>query len=134
LKFHRYNDVVPYTHIWAFGSNLSGIHGAGAAKVAKNKYGAIYGNPRGLQGNSYAIPTKDKRLKTLPLDKISEEVKTFCEFVIARPDLNFFVTRVGCGLAGYKDEQIAPMFKSLSGETNVSFDGAWKYYLLQLHI
>jgi hypothetical protein len=97
--------------IFVFGSNLAGRHGAGAALFARQHHGAIYGQGIGLQGNSYAIPTKGKNLRTLPLALIELYILTFIKFAIYHPHLTFEVTRIGCGLAGYKDEQIAPMFK-----------------------
>jgi len=97
--------------IFVFGSNLAGRHGAGAAKDAHEKYGAVYGQGIGHYGNSYAIPTKDKFLKTLPLDKIQVHVNEFIRYANANPKFEFEVTRIGCGLAGYTDEQIAPMFR-----------------------
>ena len=97
--------------IFVFGSNLAGRHCKGAALCAKNRHGAIYGVGEGRQGNSYAIPTKDKNLKSLPLDKIETHVKTFIQYAKNNPELTFEVTRVGCGLAGYTDSDIKPMFK-----------------------
>ncbi len=97
--------------IVVFGSNRAGRHGKGAALAARREHGAIYGQGEGLQGDSYAIPTKDAKLKSLPLESIREHVDRFLEFARARSDLQFTVTRVGCGLAGYTDAQIAPMFK-----------------------
>lgn len=96
--------------IFVFGSNLAGRHGKGAAQEAHRKHGAIYGNGHGRQGNSYAIPTKDEKLKTLPLDKIKEYVDIFLDYALVHPELLFKVTAIGCGLAGYKPEEIAPMF------------------------
>ena len=101
----------PLTEIFVFGSNLAGRHGAGAAKFAIENHGAIYGQGIGLQGQSYGIPTKDKNIKTLPLDSIQSYVTEFLEFAASRPDLIFNVTAVGCGLAGYTPEQIAPFFQ-----------------------
>jgi hypothetical protein len=97
--------------IFVFGSNLAGRHGKGAALCALKEHGAIYGRGRGLQGSSYAIPTKDAFLDPLPLERISEEVKEFLIFAETHPDFIFKVTKIGCGLAGYKEEDIAPMFK-----------------------
>lgn len=97
--------------IFVFGSNTAGIHGAGAAKTAALCYGAIFGQGVGLQGCSYAIPTKDGDLRTLSLETINHYVDEFLDFAWERNDLYFFVTRIGCGLAGYTDEQIAPMFR-----------------------
>jgi hypothetical protein len=96
---------------FVFGSNLAGRHGAGAAKEARLKYGAIYGQEVGIQGRSYAIPTKDHKLHTLPLTIIESFVDQFIYLASAWDNKIFFVTRVGCGLAGYKNEDIAPMFK-----------------------
>lgn len=97
--------------VFVFGSNLRGNHGAGAALCALNHHGAVLGKGVGLHGNSYAIPTKDRNLKTLPLSEISKHVKKFLEFAKASTRTRrFYVTRIGCGLAGYKPEDIAPMF------------------------
>lgn len=97
--------------VFVFGSNLAGRHGKGAALWARQHRGAVYGCGVGYQGNSYAIPTKDERLHTLPLERISEHVAYFLGFARhVRPDLIFQLTPIGCGLAGYKPDQIAPMF------------------------
>ena len=98
--------------IFVFGSNLAGIHGAGAAKYALQNHGAVWGQGIGLQGNSYAIPTKDRNIKTLAISYILIHIEQFLKFASENPTLEFQVTRVGCGLAGYTDEQIAPMFKN----------------------
>jgi hypothetical protein len=97
--------------IFVFGSNLAGRHGKGAALFALQHHGAIYGQGIGLQGNSYGIPTKDSRLRTLPLDTIKLHVEDFLIFARKNPQLDFLVTKIGCGLAGYKDDDISPMFK-----------------------
>ncbi len=98
------------TSIFVFGSNLAGRHGKGAALFARKNHGAIYGQPFGLQGRSFAIPTKDSGLKTLPLWVIEKYVKDFITFANKHPEYTFTLTRIGCGLAGYKDLDIAPMF------------------------
>ena len=115
--------------IFVFGSNEAGRHGAGAAKFAFQHHEAIYGQGYGLQGNSFAIPTKDRQLKTLPLGKIAEYVNGFCFFAETFQELEFHVTRIGCGLAGYTDEQIAPMF--YSAPKNCFFDKRWKDFLTE---
>jgi len=97
--------------IFVFGSNLAGRHGKGAALYAKENHGAIYGQGIGLQGNSYAIPTKDHKIKTLPLAIIAGYVIQFIEFAKAHPELEFQVTAIGTGLAGYSHQQIAPLFR-----------------------
>lgn len=96
--------------IFVFGSNLAGRHGAGSAKEAVKNWGAIYGQGVGLQGNSYAIPTKDRKLKTMDLYDIQVYVTNFITFATHNPEMEFHVVEIGCGLAGYTPKQIAPMF------------------------
>jgi hypothetical protein len=112
--------------IFVFGSNLAGRHGKGAALYARQHHGAIYGRGEGRQGNSYAIPTKDDELRSLGLLSIKFYVDRFIEYATARPHLVFNVTRVGCGLAGYTDEQIAPMFRH--APTNCNLPEGWRNY------
>lgn len=100
--------------IFVFGSNLAGRHGKGAALYARQKYGAIYGQGQGRQGNSYAIPTKDGRLKTLSLDTIADNIVTFLEYALEHPELKFKITPIGCGLAGYRRDEIKPLFEGYS--------------------
>ncbi len=97
--------------IFVFGSNLAGHHGAGAALTAKKNHGAQQGVGVGRTGDSYAIPTKDWALIPLDLQEIAGYVDNFLIYAKENPELNFYVTRVGCGFAGYKDEDIAPFFK-----------------------
>lgn len=113
--------------VFTFGSNEAGIHGKGAAKRAVSKYGAKYGKGVGLVGNSYGIPTKDKKLKVLGLSKIKSYIEQFLLFAEKYSSLTFYVTRIGCGLAGFEDSQIAPLFKNAS--KNCIFDIRWKPYL-----
>ena len=119
--------------IFVFGSNESGIHGAGAARYALNQRGAIMGQAFGMQGQSFAIPTKDKTIKhTLPLDEIKSYVNRFIYFARTQTDrrhapLIYQVTCIGCGLAGLKHEDIAPMFRM--GTKNLFFDDLWKPWL-----
>ncbi|WP_271025326.1 hypothetical protein [Rhizobium sp. RCAM05973] len=112
------------TDIFVFGSNLAGIHGAGAARFAVLRHGAIYGQGVGLQGQSYGIPTKDHQITTLPLEYIAKRVAEFIHFARSRPDLTFYVTPIGCGLAGYKRAQIRPMFDGMSD--NCRFAETWE--------
>lgn len=99
--------------VFVFGSNLSGYHGAGAAKTAHQLYGAVWGRGVGLYGRSYALPTKDHKIRTLTLDEIRTHVDDFIYVVRSNPDRTFWVTRIGCGLAGYSDRDIAPMFNNI---------------------
>ena len=100
--------------IFVFGSNLGGNHDGGAARVAMNKFGAIYGQGIGLQGQSYGIPTMQGGVET-----IAPYVDQFIEFAGAHPEYFFYVTRVGCGIAGFNDRQIAPLFKKALNLKNV---------------
>jgi len=107
------------SEIFVFGSNLAGRHGAGAAKFALENHGAVYGVGVGIQGHSYAIPTKDYHIETLPLSSIRIFVNHFIDYAKRHQDLTFNVTAIGCGLAGYTPSDIAPMFSSASGLSNV---------------
>ena len=114
------------TQIFVFGSNLAGRHGKGAALFARNNYGAQYGFGQGRTGNSYAIPTKTAHLQVLPLASIAASVAKFLEYANSNPLLHFEVTRIGCGLAGYKDQDIAPLFKHAS--VNCQLPVGWREF------
>ena len=112
--------------IFVFGSNEAGRHGAGAAKLAL-RWGAKRGQGIGLQGKTYGIPTKDGSIKTLGLGKIRKYVTEFIEFAQSNPELTFLVTEIGCGLAGYKPKDIAPMFEKSVHILNIHLpDSFWK--------
>ena len=111
MRYCRVLNNFTMRKIFVFGSNLAGRHGKGAALYARQHHGAVYGQGVGLQGDSYAIPTKDRRLKTLPLPEIQERVDMFLTFACLHDEMQFEVTAIGCGLAGYLPEQIAPMFR-----------------------
>lgn len=117
FKYHK-DGTQPTTRyeIFVFGSNESGIHGAGAARAALDKYGAVWGVGFGQTGQSFAIPTKDWIVESLPLEVIEMYVKRFVAYTLTSSD-EFFITRVGCGLAGYKDRNIAPFFKGCNKAT-----------------
>lgn len=110
--------------IFVFGSNLAGRHGAGAAKFALENHGAKYGTGWGHVGNSFAIPTKDEHIKTLPLTKIKFYVDQFIGYAKSNPKLTFQVTAIGTGLAGYKHSDIAPMFKD--APANCILPAGWR--------
>lgn len=114
--------------IFVFGSNTMGRHGKGAALTAKLKYGAVQNIGEGLMGQSYALPTCGVGYSPLPLETIQFYVNRFILFARSRQDLGFKVTRVGCGLAYYRDAQIAPMFQD-APSYNVFFDDKWKPWL-----
>lgn len=112
--------------IFVFGSNEVGRHGAGAAKTAL-RWGAKRGQGIGLQGQTYGIPTKDSSIKTLGLGKIRKYVREFIEFAQSKPELTFLVTEIGCGLACYKSEHIAPMFEKAINIVNIHLpESFWK--------
>lgn len=123
--FNR-NKTMPKA-VFVFGSNEAGIHGAGAAKTAYQKHGARYGKGYGHEGNSFAIPTKDGDLGVLDLGMINAYVCGFLAYATGKRKLKFMVTRIGCGLAGYTDAQIAPLF--VGAPLNCMFDEKWKPYL-----
>jgi hypothetical protein len=111
--------AVAADEVFVFGSNQGGRHGRGAAKQALT-WGAKYGQASGLQGRTYGIPTKDATVtKVLPVTKIAEYVERFTAFAIAHPELRFMVTEIGCGLAGYKPNNIAPLFAQAAKLDNV---------------
>jgi hypothetical protein len=119
------NEVHP-TAIFVFGSNLAGRHGKGAALFAKRHYGAIQGQGIGLQGRSYAIPTKDYHLQPLPLTVIHKFCMTFWLFASANRNMEFLITPVGCGLAGYRSqrEEIRRFFEPLL--PNCTYSREWE--------
>lgn len=127
MKFHK-DGILPEASIFVFGSNLAGRHGKGAALIAKVRYGARYGSGEGIMGNSYAIPTKDHNLHSLPIFTIKNHVDQFILFATNYHERDFFITRVGCGLAGYMDSEIAPLFRGC--HDNCSFAEEWKEFLL----
>ena len=100
--------------VFVFGSNLAGMHGGGAAYAAFKKFGAIWGRGVGLQGQSYAIPTMQGGVET-----IRPYVDDFIDFAKAHPDLFFSVTRIGCGIAGFADAEIAPLFAAARAIPNI---------------
>ncbi len=100
--------------VFVFGSNLAGMHGGGAAYFAIKKFGAVMGCGVGLRGQSYAIPTMQGGVET-----IKPYVDDFITFALAHPELFFYVTRIGCGIAGFRDKEIAPLFAKAVGLENV---------------
>ena len=107
--------------VFVFGSNLAGFHGGGAARAAYNKFGAIWGQGVGMQGQSYAIPTMQGGVET-----IAPYVDEFIEYATNHPDKQFLVTEIGCGIAGFTPEEIAPLFKAAYEMENVSLPNGWR--------
>ena len=100
--------------VFVFGSNLAGMHGGGAAWVAFRKFGAVMGQGVGPQGQSYAIPTMQGGI-----DTIKPYVDAFIDYAKAHPESFFYVTRIGCGIAGFTDSEIAPLFRDAVGVDNI---------------
>lgn len=107
-------DMLEEHEIFVFGSNLAGRHGGGAARVANMKFGAEWGVGVGLTGQSYAIPTMQGGVET-----IKPYVDEFIRFAQTNPELKFLVTRIGCGIAGFRDEEIAPLFVKAMQVSNI---------------
>ena len=106
--------------IFVFGSNLAGAHGGGAALLAYRKFGAIWGQGVGLQGQSYGIPTMQGGVET-----IKPYVDEFIAFAKAHPELLFYVTKIGCGIAGFTEEEISPLFAQAHGIDNIILPRGW---------
>lgn len=121
---HTSTSTIP---VFVFGSNLAGRHGKGAALWARQHRGAIYGQGVGRQGNAYGIPTKDLQLRVLPLHVIQAHVADFLDYARQRPNTRFELTPIGCGLAGYRPDQIAPMF--INAPANVLMPDAFSAVL-----
>ena len=100
--------------IFVFGSNLAGAHGGGAARLAYNRFGAVWSEGVGMYGQTYAIPTMQGGVET-----IKPYVDAFIRFAKEHSRLTFLVTRIGCGIAGFRDEEIAPLFKEAEDITNI---------------
>ena len=106
-------NVLDPNEIFVFGSNIQGMHMGGAARVAYSKFGAEWGNGEGLQGQSYALPTMEG------IENTTAAARHFTACAKEHPELKFFVTPVGCGIAGYTPEDIAPMFREAAKLENV---------------
>lgn len=120
-------DILEEHEIFVFGSNLAGRHGGGAARAANMKFGAEWGVGVGLTGQSYAIPTMQGGVET-----IKPYVDEFIRFAQANPELKFLVTRIGCGIAGFKDEEIAPLFDKAMQVPNIYLPETF-FKILQIH-
>lgn len=112
--------------VFVFGSNGEGLHLGGAAATAVDKFGASLGQAEGLQGQSYAINTMDG------YKELERQVENFIKFADQHPELKFLVTEIGCGIAGYLPEDIAPLFVGCSD--NVVLPGSFVAELLKNHL
>ena len=120
-------DILENKEIFLFGINLAGHHGGGAARAANIKFGAEWGVGVGLTGRSYAIPTMQGGVET-----IKPYVDEFIRFAQANPELKFLVTRIGCGIAGFRDEEIAPLFDKAMQVPNIYLPETF-FKILQIH-
>ena len=111
--------------IFVFGSNLAGAHGGGAARLAYRKFGAVWGEGVGLHGRTYAIPTMQGGVQT-----IKPYVDEFIRFAKEHPSLTFLVTRIGCGIAGFQDRDIAPLFKAARNVENIILPKGFVEYIV----
>jgi hypothetical protein len=128
MKYHQDGSQPKPGQVFVFGSNLSGIHGAGAARAAHQRYGAVWGVAEGRTGQCYAIPTVRENIAgPLSLDAIRVSVSAFLHHAATHPEDEFFVTRIGCGLAGHKDADVAPMFAE--APANCSLPDTWKPFV-----
>lgn len=127
-QFHEDGSAAPAGHIFVFGSNLIGAHLGGAAFAAHNLYGATWGVGQGRTGHAYGIPTMDAGIANrLPIPAIKQAAERFVEYAQAHPHLQFFVTRIGCGIAGHLDADIAPMFRN--APANCSLPDTWEPFV-----
>lgn len=106
--------------VFVFGSNLQGMHAGGAARMAHHRFGAVWGQGVGMQGQCYAIPTMHGGVEA-----IRPYVDEFIEYARQHPERQFLVTRIGCGIAGFRNEEIAPLFAAAKTLENVSFPADW---------
>ncbi len=129
---YQYHDEsivteLPEDTVFVFGSNMAGQHGSGAARVASQHFGAVEGVGRGWAGQSFAIPTLNEHIQQMPLSQIEHYVEDFKIYAKNHPKMKYFVTALGCGIAGYKVSEIAPLFKGIYH--NVIFPESFKPYV-----
>ncbi len=117
-------NALKENEVFVFGSNLSGMHGGGAARAAHKRFGAVWGKGDGHYGQSYAIPTMQGGVET-----IKPYVDKFVAYAKEHPELTFLVTRIGCGIAGFDDSEIAPLFADAANLDNVKFPKSFAKYL-----
>lgn len=126
--YHKDGSPPEHGEVFVFGSNLSGIHGGGAARAAHKLYGARWGIAEGPTGRCYAIPTVRENIAgALSLELIRPAIERFLRHAVTHANTLFFVTRIGCGLAGHNDADIAPMF--VGAPNNCDFPDTWEAYL-----
>lgn len=125
----KWNHTPDDDRIFVFGSNLLGIHGAGAAHYAADKLGAEFGIGEGLTGQTYALPTCYRPGEPVTFAEMMVYVENFLTFARSRPDLTFFVSMVGCGIAGFSETEVGPLFKDAPG--NCDLPPEWRAFLCE---
>lgn len=124
--------TISENEVFVFGSNLSGRHGKGAAKTAL-RWGAKYGQASGIQGKTYGIPTKDASIRrTLSIEEIKPFVDDFIDWAKYHSGNIFYVTEIGCGLAGLKPKEVAPLFKEAVNVDNIHLPASFWHKLSNL--
>ena len=125
----KHIDKLEDDEVFVFGSNTEDMHAGGAARMAMN-WGAVYGKAFGLQGKTFAIPTVDyTRSGKMSIDEIKKYVDEFLDFTIKNKDKKFLVTEIGCGIAGFKVSEIAPLFRKALEYSNVYLPERFINYL-----
>lgn len=125
----KHIDKLEDDEVFVFGSNTEGMHAGGAARMAMN-WGAVYGKAFGLQGKTFAIPTVDyTRSGKMSIDEIKKYVDEFLDFTVKNKDKKFLVTEIGCGIAGFKVSEIAPLFRKALEYSNVYLPERFINYL-----
>lgn len=125
----KHIDKLEDDEVFVFGSNTEGMHAGGAARMAMN-WGAVYGKAFGLQGKTFAIPTVDyTRSGKMSVDEIKKYVDEFLDFTVKNKDKKFLVTEIGCGIAGFKVSEIAPLFRKALEYSNVYLPERFINYL-----
>ena len=120
MKYYKGNiEKLPLEGVFVFGANLQYKHGAGAARTALDKFGAVWGKGR-LQGQSYALPTKHTPYKGMSLEQISHHIEEFISFAHSNSNLTFYLTDIGCGLAGHKAEEITSLLRVIPENVIIS--------------
>lgn len=131
MSYHYHDENIikslPEDTVFVFGSNMAGQHAGGAARTALEHFGAMTGVGRGWSGQSYAIPTMNEHLQQMPLSQIQHYIDDFKIYTKNHPKMTYFITSIGCGIAGYKTEEIAPMFKGISH--NVIFPSSFRPFV-----
>ncbi|MFW1799158.1 hypothetical protein ACG9YX_03845 [Acinetobacter nematophilus] len=131
MTYHYHDESIiktlPEDTVFVFGSNLAGTHQGGAAKTAHLYFGATKGVGRGWAGQSFAIPTMNEHLQQMPLSQIQHYIDDFKIYAKNHPKIKYFITSIGCGVAGYKVEEIAPMFKGIA--RNVIFPASFRPFV-----